>query len=142
MINKETEFYSIITEDLTYFKLISITYKKKTGDKDEWDELFKIADDIFCKINFKYILIININKLSFPGLNTVKIFSNILKKYTDNIDKYLIESTIVIPTTILSKTIINIFFKFYKSRRPIHTKYSYEEAREAIGKTITQFTKN
>ena len=69
-------------------------------------------------------------------------FKDLRNKYTDNIDKYLIESTIVIPTTILSKTIINIFFKFYKSRRPIHTKYSYEEAREAIGKTITQFTKN
>ena len=109
MINKETEFYSIKTEDLTYFKLVSINYKKKIGDKDEWDELFKLAHDMFDKINFKYILIINIKKLSFPGFNPIKIFSDILKKYPNNIDKYLIESTIVIPTTILSKTLINIF---------------------------------
>jgi hypothetical protein len=142
MINKETEFYSIKIEDLTYFKLVSIKYKKNTGEKEDWDELFKMADDMFDKINFKYILIIDINKLSFPGLNIIKRFSYILKKYPDNIDNYLIESTIVIPTTILSKTLINILFKFYTSRRPIHTKYSYEEAREAIEKTITQFTKN
>lgn len=142
MINNETEFYSIKIEDLTFFKIVSIDFKKNIGQPHEWDELFTIADKMFDKINFKYILIIDIKNLSFPGINPIKRFSDILKKYPDNIDNYLIESTIVIPTTILSKTIVNVLFKFYTSRRPVHIKYSYEEAREAIEKTITQFTKN
>ena len=142
MINKETEFYNIKTEDLTYFKIVSIDFKKSIGEKQEWDELITLMDKLFDKINFKYILIIDIKNLSFPGLNQIKRFSDILKKYPDNVDKYLIESTIVIPTTVLSKTILNILFKFYQSRRPVHIKYSYKEAQDDIEKTINQFTKN
>lgn len=142
MINKETEFYNIKTEDLTYFKIVSINFKKTIGEKSEWDNLFTVADELFNKVNFKFILIIDIKDLTFPGVNPIKRFSDILKKYPDNIDNYLIESSVIIPTTILSKTIVNILFTFYNSRRPVHIKYSYEDARNDIEKTINQFTKN
>lgn len=142
MNNEESQFYKFNVEKLNYFNLISLVFKKSTATKNEWDDLFIIIDGLFGKINTKYVLIIDISNLEFPGVHILKRVSEILKKYPNNIDNYCIESSIVIPTTVLAKTTINTLFTFYRSRRPVHVKYSFKETYDSVFATVNQFTKN
>lgn len=141
-MDKENIFYKFKTEDLTYFKLITLVFKKDRATNEEWDELFLIVNKIFGDLKDKYVLIIDISNLYFPGVNIIKKCADILKKYPDNIDKYCIETSIIIPTSILAKTIINTLFTFYKSRRPVHIKYSFDETYNGVFNTIKDFSKN
>lgn len=142
MNNEESQFYKFNINKLNYFDLITLVFKKSVATKNEWDNLFLIIDKLFGKINTKYVLIIDISNLQFPGMHILKKNAEILKKYPTNIDNYCIESSIIIPTTVLAKTTINTLFTFYRSRRPVHIKYSFQETYDNIYKTVNQFTKN
>lgn len=139
---QESEFYKLKIEKLDYFNLITLVFKKSMATKNEWDEIFIIVDTLFGKLKTKFVLILDISNLEFPGIHILKKVAEILKKYPDNIDNYCIESSIVIPTTVFSKTIINTLFTFYSSRRPVHIKYSFDETYNSVIKTVNQFTKN
>ena len=128
---QESEFYKLKIEKLDYFNLITLVFKKSMATKNEWDEIFIIVDTLFGKLKTKFVLILDISNLEFPGIHILKKVAEILKKYPDNIDNYCIESSIVIPTTVFSKTIINTLFTFYSSRRPVHIKYSFDETYES-----------
>ena len=142
MNSKESEFYKFNIEKLDYFNLIILVFKKSIATKNEWDDLFVVVDDLFNTIKFKYVFIVNISNLEFPGVHILKKLSQILKRYPDNIDKYCIETSIIIPTSVLAKTTINTLFTFYRSRRPVHIKYSFKETYDAVFNTVNEFTKN
>tara|TARA_Y100001980_G_C14517144_1_gene292451 strand:+ start:548 stop:967 length:420 start_codon:yes stop_codon:yes gene_type:complete len=138
----ENNFYKFKKENLNYFNLITLVFKKDTASKSEWDELFVEIDNMFNTLNSKYLLIINISELYFPGIHIIKKCAEILKKYPDNIDKYCIETSIIIPSSVLAKTIINTLFTFYTSRRPVHIKYSFEETYKNVLNTVNEYSKN
>ena len=142
MRNEESQFYNFNTKNLNYFNLITLVFKKSTATKKEWDNLFFNVDNLFDTINSKYVLIVDISSLYFPGVDILKKLAEILRKYPNNIDKYCIETSIIIPTTVLAKTTINALFTFYKSRRPVHIKYSFKETYDAVFNTVNQFTEN
>lgn len=139
---EESEFYKFKFEKLNYFNLITLVFKKQTASKKEWDNLFIIVDDLFDKINSKYVFIVDISNLEFPGVHILKKTAEILKKYPNNIDTYCIETSIIIPTTVLAKTTINTLFTFYRSRRPVHIKYSFKETYDSVFNTVNHFIKN
>ena len=139
---EESEFYKFNIENLNFFNLVTLVFKKTTATKSEWDNLFNVVDRLFDTIKSKYVFIVDISNLDFPGVHILRRVSQILKKYPDNIDNYCIETSIIIPTSVLAKTTINTLFTFYRSRRPVHIKYSFNETYDAVFNTVNQFTKN
>ena len=137
-----SKFYNIEYKDLKYFKLISFRFIKDRATNNEWNEAFKFIENHFSNINCKYVMLVDISLVHFPGVHILKKCSKLLTSYPEIIDKYCIETSLIISKTILSKTIINTLFTFYKSRKPVHIKYSYDETYNNILKTVEQFGKN
>jgi len=138
----DKNFYNLECKNLNYFKLITLTFNKSDATKYEWDSLFTKIENTLSNVNYKYIMLVDISLVNFPGLHILKKYSELLKTYPDKIDKFCIETSIIIPQTILSKTIINTLFTIYKSRRPVYIKYSYDETYNNILKTVDEYSKN
>lgn len=135
-------FFNLNIEDFDYFKVIIVTFKKQLGDSQDWNEFFKCVDNMFNTMKERYVLILDISCLSFPGAHIIKKTADILKKYPNNIDNYTIESKIIAPKSYLSKSILNILFTIYKGRRPIKVEYSFENAYNDIVNTLKKYTKD
>jgi len=135
-------FFNLKLERFNHFNVIIITFKKKIGEPDEWNEFFNYVDAMFDKMVEKYVLILDISYISFPGVYILKRGADILNKYPDNIDKYTIESKIIAPESYVSKSILKILFSIYKSRRPIKVEYSLEKSYNDVLEVVKKYSEN
>ena len=134
-------FYDIKIKDFKYFNLITLTFIKDSATNNEWNELFENVEHHLKNINYNYVMIVDISLVNFPGVHILKKCSNLLKTYPHIIDNYCIESSLIISKSMLSKTIINTLFTFYKSRKPVHIKYSFDETYNNVLKTVKEYEK-
>ena len=134
-IQYENDYFFIETEDFEHFELCSVKFKKRDATSEDWEGLVDGFTNYYKNLTKKYVMIGDISNLDIAPISRIKRLSDVLNEQVEQIDKYCIETNIVVVSSV-ARAMMKIIFTIYKNKKPVHIVDTYENAYDKIVKIV------
>jgi hypothetical protein len=140
----ESDFLKIHIEVINKAEIVILNIKKKEPTEEEWLDFLKIFRKYYeyrlQNLRHKYIMMVNVEEMSFLSLTKLKQFVKILKDNEEMVKECAIYTVFIVRSTFV-KQFLNFALTIYKNKKPVFFKTNYEavynEIHEQISNNIT-----